>query len=77
MKEQCRTCGEWEEEENLFETDYQTYGIENEFVCEGCYDSDYGRCAECGEIRHDADLIKKDGMWICNTEHVDLQHRAY
>jgi len=71
MKEQCRTCGEWKEEEEMFETDYQTYGNENEFICEGCYDTCYARCSECGEIRQEADLIKEEGVWVCNTEHIE------
>jgi len=75
MKTQCRTCGEWFEEEEMFETDYRTYaqqGDPDEMVCEGCYDNNYGKCAECGAIREEADLIKNDkGEWVCNLEHVE------
>jgi formylmethanofuran dehydrogenase subunit E len=45
MKEQCRTCGEWFDEDDMIQTDYRTYaqqGDLDEMVCEGCYDASYG-----------------------------------
>ena len=69
MKEQCRTCGEWFKEEEMIDTDYRTYaqqGDLNEMVCEGCYDTAYGKCSKCGAIREGAHLVKNDGEWVCN-----------
>jgi len=70
MKEQCRSCGEWFEEEEMFQTDYRTYfqqGDPDEMVCEGCYDSVYGKCKKCGEIREEVDL--KNG--VCDPDIFD------
>jgi hypothetical protein len=61
MKEQCRSCGEWCEEEDMYETDYRTYNREeNEMVCEGCFDNLYTKCSKCGAIREITDL--EDGI---------------
>ena len=77
MIEQCRTCGEWFEENEMLDTDYRTYaqqGEPDEMVCEGCYDNYYGRCRECRAIREMEDLVKNDtGEWICNLEQIDHQ----
>jgi formylmethanofuran dehydrogenase subunit E len=69
MKQRCRTCGEWFLEKEMFETNYQTYSDENEFICEGCYDNAYGKCAKCGEIIEAVSLVKKNDVWVCNTDY--------
>lgn len=75
MKQQCRSCGDWFEECEMFETDYRTYSHEeDEMVCKACYDECYGRCSDCGAIREDADLMENDeGRLMCNLETVAHQ----
>ena len=53
MKEQCRSCGEWYDENKMYETDYRN----DEMVCEGCYDNYYAKCQKCGELREEIHLI--------------------
>ena len=81
MEEQCRTCGEWFPESEMFDTDYTTYNNAEdeklgltEMVCAGCYDECYGRCSKCGEARVSADLVKdSDDRWICGPQLIDCQ----
>ncbi|MBU0959465.1 MAG: hypothetical protein KKB31_05970 [Nanoarchaeota archaeon] len=76
MKEQCRTCGGWFDEDEMYDTDYNTYTSETdaklgltEMVCEGCYNECYGKCSKCGEVRESGHLVRDGGSnWICNPE---------
>ena len=58
---QCRSCGGWFVEGEMFDTDYRTYvqkGDPDEMVCERCYDNYYAKCRKCGAIRLEVAHLK-------------------
>ncbi len=58
---ECAICGEFHHDDQMIYVDGYDY------VCEGCFDADFGYCSECGEaVEYDALVIVDDYDDVCD-----------
>lgn len=68
----CEDCGDVHHVEEMFLVHADDGSDDGYYVCEDCFDTNYTRCAECGEYIHRENAERIDGYAYCQPCYEEL-----